>query len=360
VLPFRRFLLFALGVIAAGTLACLEFRPPARVVFPRANGPDFRLASQNSSRPLEIVAYGDMRFTDPEETRASNPKVRRWLVEKIATEKPDVVLLSGDVPWRGGQANDYAVFRSETESWRAAHLQIYPALGNHEFSGADDKQCLENWWNAFPELRGLRTYSVQLSDSVYLLSLDSNSSLMPGSDQIAWVRGQLANLPSTVRFVLFNLHHPPVVDFQPGGDPGHNGRLNEKALAEFLANAQEKARVRFVVTSGHIHNYERFLRNGVAYLVCGGGGAKPRPIRRHADDLYQDAAFPNYSYVRIVEDGETLEVTMIRVVDPEASTPRWEEKDHFQIKAKTRAAPEATRNGPSVALEAYHRSRSAF
>jgi 3',5'-cyclic AMP phosphodiesterase CpdA len=278
-----------------------------------------------------------MRFTDPSETSAANPKVRRWLVEKIAAEKPDAVLLSGDVAWKGGQANDYAVYNSETQSWRDAHLRIYPALGNHEFSGGWQKRCLENWWNAFPELRGRRAYSVQLGDSVYVLSLDSNSSLMPGSEQIAWVQSQLASLPATVRFVFLNLHHPPVVDVQEGGDASHNGRPNEKALADFLAKAPEKAQVRFLVIAGHIHNYERFFKNDIVYLVCGGGGAKPRPIRRSGEDLYQDSAFPNYSYVKIVGNGDTMRGTMIRLADPAASTPRWEEKDQFEIPAVAQA-----------------------
>jgi len=95
--------------------------------------------------------------------------------------------------------------------------------------------------------------------------------------------------------------------------------------------------VRFVVVAGHIHNYERFIENDIVYLVAGGGGAKPRPIQRGDADLYQDSAFPNYGYVRIVVNGDTMESTMIRVADPNASTPSWQEKDHFQIPARARA-----------------------
>jgi hypothetical protein len=174
---------------------------------------------------------------------------------------------------------------------------------------------------------------VQLGDFVYVLNLDSNSSLMPGSEQIAWVQSQLASLPPTVRFVFFNLHHPPVVDVQAGGDPSHNGRPNERALAEFLAKASQKSRARFVVTTGHIHNYERFFQDDIVYLVSGGGGARPRSIQRSAADLYQDSAFPNYNYVRIIENGDTMHGTMIRVANPDASAPTWEEKDHFEIPA---------------------------
>jgi hypothetical protein len=78
-----------------------------------ASGPDFRISDSNLSHPLRIVVYGDMRFTDPSETSATNPKVRRWLVNQVAAEKPDAVLLSGDVPWHGGRAGDYDAYRSE-------------------------------------------------------------------------------------------------------------------------------------------------------------------------------------------------------------------------------------------------------
>jgi len=237
------------------------------------------------------------------------------------------------VPWHGSQASDYDVFRRETQIWRDDHLHIYPTLGNHEFSGHTTEQaCLENWWNAFPELRGRRWYSVQIESSVYVLNLDSDSSLVPGSEQIGWIKAQLARLPPTVRFVFFNLHHPPVVDMQVNGDPSHNGRPNEHALAEFLAAAPEKSRVRFIVAAGHIHNYERFFQDGIVYLVSGGGGANPRPIVRGPADLYQDTGFPNYNYIRFVQDGDGFRGTMVRVADPYAAIPVWQEKDHFEIR----------------------------
>lgn len=310
----------------------------------QTGGPDFRGEGSSFSRPLRVIVYGDMRFTDPRETKATDPKVRVWLVDKIAAEKPDAVLLSGDVPWRGGEAGDYAVYRSETRIWRDEHLSIYPALGNHEFHG-DEEQCLENWWNAFPELRGRRWYSVQLSDTVYVLNLDSNSSLLPDSPQIAWLRSQLASLPATVRFVFFNLHHPPVVDVQPNGDASHNGRPNERALAEFLAGASAESRARFIVTAGHVHNYERFLLNGMVYLVSGGGGADPHRIVRGPEDLYRGLDFPNYHYVRFVENGDRMEGTMVRVANPEASVPSWEERDHFEIPAVAPASAAAAGRG---------------
>jgi hypothetical protein len=295
--------------------------------------PLLRVADRELPASPVVIAYGDIRFTDPKETGATDPKVRRWLIDRIAREKPNALLLSGDVPWHGGEANDYAVYRSETAPWRAAHIFVSPALGNHELYGETAQSALENWWKAFPELRGHRWYSVALGSRIFVLNLDSNSSLLPGSEQMAWIRSQLASLPPPVKFVFLNLHHPPVADLQLLGDPDHNARPNEIALANFLKAAPEGKQVRFIVSAGHIHNYERFVRDGITYLVSGGGGAAPRAIKRHPDDLYQDSSYPNYHYLKFVLRGDLLEAEMVRVADPEAATASWEVKDRFQVTA---------------------------
>jgi hypothetical protein len=277
-----------------------------------------------------VIGYGDMRFTNPKEKTATNPKVRKWLVDKIAEEKPAAILLSGDVPWHGQVAADYAQYAAESKPWRDAHIFVSPALGNHELNGDDPVECLENWWNAFPELRGHRWYSTALGDKIYVLNLDSNSPLVPGSEQLTWIQSELASLPPAVKFVFLNLHHPPVADLLEQED--HNPRPNEIALAKFL-NSQ-KSTARFIVLAGHIHNYERFHRDGVIYLVSGGGGAKPRVIPRAAEDLYKDAADVNYHYIKFVLRGDTLDATMIRVADPSAKTAAWEVRDRFTVTAR--------------------------
>ena len=289
-----------------------------------------RIQDKEISPTPTVIAYGDMRFTDPRETNATNPKVRRWLVDRIASENPDAVLISGDLPWNGNVTNDYEVYHAETGSWRARHIQISPALGNHEFHG-DVQLCLENWWNEFPKLRGRRWYSIALGSRLLVLNLDSNSSLLPDSEQIAWIKAQLAAMPSAVQVVFVNLHHPPVADVQALPNDDHNPRPNEIALIDLFKRASLQKRVKFVVCAGHIHNYERFDQDGVVYLVSGGGGAKPRPVVRELRDLYRDEDFPNYHYVKFVLRGNRVDAEMIRVADPAAESPAWQRKDHFQI-----------------------------
>jgi hypothetical protein len=241
--------------------------------------------------------------------------------------------MNGDVPYSGDVENDYAVYKSETEIWRNEHLRVYPALGNHEFHG-DPHQALEHWWTAFPEMRNRRWYSVELGREIYTIALDSDTSLLEGSDQWDWLNAQLTTLPKTTRFVFISLHHPPVADFQTRINVSHNPRPNEIALRDYLESIAPHIKAKIIISAGHIHNYERFAKNGVIFLVSGGGAASPVEVERDPDDLYQDTNFPNYHFVEFVLKGKSLEAKMYRLADAKAETPTWEIKDSFRIDSK--------------------------
>jgi acid phosphatase type 7 len=296
--------------------------------------PTFTVPDGELPTPLVMVAYGDMRFTATSETNASNPSARQALVAKVAAEAPFALFLNGDIPWHG-KIEDYAVFRDETRAWREAHLRVYPALGNHEFSGCDEALCLELWWGAFPDLRARRWYSVALGEKVLAVALDSDTSLLPGSDQRIWLEQQIADLSPQVRFVVIFLHHPPLADLQGGDLASHNPRPNEISLADYLGAVAPRSKARFFVSAGHTHNYERFLKDGVVYLVSGGGGASPYPVERSARDLYRSADFPNYHYVRLELRGNKVIGEMFRLADYAAAAPAvWQRKDQFELKLR--------------------------
>jgi acid phosphatase type 7 len=291
----------------------------------------FTVPSENLPDLLVLVAYGDMRFTETTETGAANPGARQALVAKIADEKPAAIFINGDIPWHG-VATDYAVFRHETRRWRERQLRVYPALGNHEFSACLESACLERWWSAFPELRGRRWYSVAIGSKVVGIELDTDVSLLPGSPQRIWLESQVAGLDRLVRVVLIIMHHPSVADVQSTLQTDHNPRPNETTLADYLKTVAPQSAARFVVSAGHIHNYERFAQDGVTYLVSGGGGAKPYEVERTPADLYHDNEFPNYHYVRFELRGNTLLCEMIRLSDYSAPKPgQWQTRDRFEI-----------------------------
>ena len=330
-------LLAGLGLVllASGCAGTAPRRSaPAR---PLAEPPLVTIADATTPTPLTFIAYGDTRFTSPEETNASRPLVRQALVARIASERPAALLLSGDLVWHGGTLDDYRVFRDETAAWRAAGIRVLPSTGNHEFSRCEESQCIENWWGAFPELRGHRWYAAVLGSMVFSITLDSASSLLAGSPQRAWLEQQLAALPPAVRFVLVTLHHPPVNDPQTGDQVRHNVHPNEQALADYLRAVAPTARARFIVNAGHVHNYERFEQDGVVYLVSGGGGAQPVEVVRAATDLYRDPGFPNFHYLRFTLAGDRLSAEMVRLEDYDSARPsRWEVRDRFEVIAKPR------------------------
>ena len=285
-------------------------------------------------RPVTVIAYGDMRFTDPSNVTATDPLARMALVERIAEEKPDAVLLNGDVPWHGGTISDYEEFRKETAIWRAGGLHVFPSSGNHEFSQCEPAVCLEHWWTAFPELRGKRWYSVDLTAELRIIAIDTMSPLLPDSEQRRWLEQQVEQLPTGVRFVLITLHHPPVADIQTRLIVDHNPRPNEIALATYLKEAARTSSARFVVIAGHVHNYERHFQDGVVYLVSGGGGAKPYEIDRTEDDLYKGIDFPNYHYVKLTLTSGTLRAEMYRLDEPTAPTKHFTQKDKFELPSR--------------------------
>lgn len=297
-------------------------------------GPSFRFAA-DPAKPLMFIAYGDQRFTDPTNTRVTDPRVRQYLVKQIAEERPAAIVLNGDVPYSGDVLNDYAVFRTESKPWRDAGLHVIPALGNHEFHG-DPKQALENWWAAFPELRNRRWYSAQLGERVYVIALDSDTSLLPESDQAKWLAKQVDGVPASVDFVVFTMHHPPVADIQAHIEVDHNPRPNEIALRDYLTAAATRSHARFLVSAGHIHNYERTEFEGVTYLVAGGGGAAPYFVERTKTDSYQSKLFPNYGYVRFTVEKDRMHGAMYRVENPESEKLTLELKDSFDIPVKAR------------------------
>jgi acid phosphatase type 7 len=322
------------AVLLASSAALLAQVPPATPLVSEP-GPTFSFPDTSLPASLTLILYGDQRFTDPANVVAADPTVRAWLAKQIALENPAAILLNGDIPLDGDVAADYTVFQSESKPWRDAKIRVFPSIGNHELHG-DQNKAMNNWWTNFPELKNRRWYSAQLGSRVYILALDSNSSLVLGSDQAKWLEKQIDDLPPSIDFVFVTMHHPPVADIQQHIEVDHNPRENEIALRTYLSRTAAKSHARFLVSAGHIHNYERHVVDNVVYLVAGGGGARPYYVERTPDDLYQSVLFPNFHYVKVTVEKDRLRGAMYRVADPEAPTLSLQLKDTFEIPANPR------------------------
>ena len=320
--PARAGLIFLVAL--AATLAVLaQSQPPVSTW-----KPDIVLPAR--AYPFTFVGYGDMRFTDPADTRHSNATVRRAEIAHIALEKPAFVVISGDLVLTGADAQDWKVFDVETAPLRRAEIELLPALGNHDVRGPEDR-ALENYFQRFPRLGGRRWYSAR-AGNVLIFVLDSNSRDGPGSQQWQWLEQRLETLPPDVDFVLVTLHHPPLThshDKMVGG--GHSERPQEEQLAALLEKYQQSMRARIIVLAGHVHNYERYERNGVTYLVSGGGGATPYMVRRSGSDFYR-APGPTYHICNFTVDRGELQFQMLKL-KLNGTEAKWTERDSFLSRA---------------------------
>jgi hypothetical protein len=315
-------------VVAALTQGALGQRPG-----PEEDGaPTFTVTDLPVGRPLRVVVYGDMRFTDPSNTSDTHPGVRKWLAQKVAEEKPDILLLTGDMPFHGSDPADWKVYEQETAAWTQQRLRIYPTIGNHE-GLPDPTKGIANYFAAYPQLEQHNYYSVQLGN-VYLITLDSSTFMGAGWPQHRWLEAQLAHIPASADFVFFLFHAPMVSDLQTAfmlAIPD----ASTLSLRHELEGYAAKSHAKFVVFNGHIHNYERFEMNGIMHVISGGGGARPYPIFIRGDqDLYQARTYPNFNYVVITLQGKHADAKMYRVVDPDAAEKSVELKDSFVLDAK--------------------------
>lgn len=329
---FARTLLFSgLTIVLFGLIGCTKR--------PREQSPvDLKL---NVRVPFRFVAYGDTRFHDPNDTEAANPAVRVTLVQAIAAANPAFVCFTGDIVYNGNDTNDWKIWDNETSIWRDKKIPVYPALGNHDLHG-DEKIALANYFQRFPALKDSRYYSVRAANTLTLV-LDSALAETEGP-QGQWLANKLDSIPSDVDFVFVVTHHPPYTSSSDekkfGG--GHSARMPEQQLAKMLENQQANARVRFIVFSGHVHNYERHEHGGVTYFVSGGGAAHAYPIERAPDDPFQSKQI-NYHYLLVDVERQQLKITMNRV-ELKDGKAAWTQPDSVKITlANTTSASAAER-----------------
>ncbi len=297
-----------IGLLFCLTLAQLALIGCTKKSTAQASSADLQL---KVSVPFRFVAYGDTRFHDPKDTEAANPPVRVALVQAIAEANPAFICFTGDIVYNGYDTNDWKVWDTETSIWRDKNIPVYPALGNHDLHG-DEKIALGNYFQRFPDLKNSRYYSMRAANTLTLV-LDSALDETSGP-QGQWLANKLDNIPADVDFVFLMFHHPPYTSSSDaklfGG--GHSARPHEQALAKMLEERQPHARARFVVFSGHVHNYERHEHGGVTYFVTGGGAAHAYPIDRAPDDPFQSKEI-NYHYLLVEVDHQQLKITMNRL-----------------------------------------------
>jgi hypothetical protein len=185
---------------------------------------------------------------------------------RLAAQAPDLVLHGGDVQYRTNPGDTYnGFFRIWGPLLRQAPINF--CLGNHESESGDEFGDFYARLFAHQGSPGPGgTPFVLATGSLRFIMLDSEElGFDEGSPQLPWLVETLAgfrNDPDVLQVVA--CFHRPYFTFASSGF-GRDTRARMHAIFQ-------AAGVRLVLT-GHNHCYERFLVDGVTYIVDGGGGA---------------------------------------------------------------------------------------
>jgi acid phosphatase type 7 len=210
-----------------------------------------------ADEPFLVCVYGDSRW-QPDVHEAVAAGIRDSIVEKGL---PAIVLHVGDFISGG---SDYASWGREFFDPARALMRdavLFPARGNHD--------VYSPWYFALFSLPTGETWYSFDYGCAHIIALDTTRDYSSTSVQYAWLVKDLesgAAREAAWRFVFF--HSPP---YSSGG---HGGAVSVQRDLVPLFEAYGVD----MVLSGHDHLYERSVKDGIQYVVSGGGGASLYPV----------------------------------------------------------------------------------
>jgi hypothetical protein len=286
------------AALASGALGCAHYTAPAF-----ADGPPPGLRGH-------FTVIGDLQSTMAVEAwRENNDAERRRLVPEIARRNPAFVVMVGDLVSWGSSTDQWREFDENTKGLRSRAIAVLPVLGNHEYFGGAE---LGLYFAHFPGIGGQHWYERRYGP-LALVFVDSNAADLDASTwdkQRTWYESALDRLEKEdgVRGILVFLHHAPLTNSSVVDDDVH-------VLEAFVPAFVKKTKTLAMVT-GHAHGYERFERQGKAFIVTGGGGGPRSDLRqgekrRHLDDLFRGPALRHFNFVEFNLETKALHVDVV-------------------------------------------------
>ena len=246
-----------------------------------AGGPALTPAAE-SSTPAEptitvFAMIGDFGSHDGH-AAAVAALVKSWHPAFIVTTGDDYYKQAGGKGadrYRRSVATYYAAWMKGVPKYHGRKVgtakvnAFFPALGNHDYTDArPSPKTYLNYFTlpgaGFTSSSGSERYYDFTKGPIHFFILDSNPQeprgVFASSRQAQWLQRALASSTSSWNVVVD--HHPPF-----SSDTAHGSTVYMQwPFAEWGAD---------VVISGHAHVYERFMHDGIPYIVNGlGGGAR--------------------------------------------------------------------------------------
>jgi predicted phosphodiesterase len=259
----------------------------------------------DGSLPLTIGVFGDSGFGEG---------ITSDLASQLSSHDPDFVIHTGDLVYLANQEGSPKIAYQKKWYQTLADLVhttvIYPVVGNHEYDGDARLDGIPYYFEAFPMLEqlagGWRSAPEGIRREWYALELDSLQILFLNTQQFyggtarqeqdTWLSARLVDDRFAATVVVF--HVPPLTS-------GRHSLDGAVVLGSWVP-AFESSNV-VLVLSGHDHNYERLERNGITYLVSGGGSSVLYPLEARLAESQSFAVKTHYVLLEIDSDQIQLE-----------------------------------------------------
>ncbi|CAN5369633.1 hypothetical protein BH10PLA2_BH10PLA2_07170 [soil metagenome] len=273
----------------------------------------YSIANRNQSaapeREIKVASEGRNPWTklklnnDPDDfqfavisdrTGGHRPNIFAQAVERLNLMQPEFVLSVGDLI-EGGANKKPEQIKAEWDDLNGMvnqlQMKFFYAPGNHDVGAPGTDQ----YWK---DKIGRRWYHFIYHNVLFLvLNTDDPPGIGGfhlGDEQLAWAEKILAE-NKNVRWTIVSMHKPLWV--RP--DVAKTGLLRlEKALSDRP----------YTVFVGHVHRYQKFMRNGRDYyqLATTGGGSKLRGV--------QEGEFDHFVWVTMKKTGPVMANIMLDAV----------------------------------------------
>ena len=276
---------------------------------------------------FNFIVYGDSRGTDYE------GGMHRRIVDAYLQYDPEFVIHTGDMVNTGENLSSWELFNQTIMPVLEADIYYYGVIGNHE---QINDPYFSNYLAFFDLPGNERWYSFNFQD-LHFIVLNTQEDLTYdekayncSAKQMDWLIADL-NETEVEDFVIVAFHIPPF-----------SVNLDRPVRENVSATVRDDFHDLFVqydvdlVFNGHDHYYYRTVRDGIYYVVTGGGGASLYGVNKTSEtwqigDIgYKEHHFCNISvnatHIRveaIKQDGTLLDSFLVALEMGEET----EEKD---------------------------------
>ncbi|MGY5875424.1 MAG: metallophosphoesterase family protein [Candidatus Thorarchaeota archaeon] len=298
----------------------------------------FKTAPANGDL-FKMIIIGDNRPSS--ETAPVQPEVYEDLVDRIITEEPHIVVMTGDYVYQvsGDDAENRIHWQHFTNiTDRVGHYApVYGVLGNHDTGERTGGTVKKYFLDAFEQYGEPTTYSSFDYAGVHFMLLDSEVYNHNGEivgDQYDWLVNDLNTTTMPMKFAF--LHRPfyPLAHLGSSLDANLEGREQLKTLFE-----EQNVTL---VGAGHDHVYNRITVDGVVHIIAGGGGAP----------TYENPWGGAYNhYVRADVQSNQINYTAVKADGSIGDEYQWPETGPIEIQVRTHA--NGTTKQPGTIPEVY-------